>query len=176
MRSGNINLRAPEPGDLGLMYLYENNTDIWLYSETSRPFSKYTLEEYIKTAHDDIYATRQLRFVIEMAGDKQNKAIGFVDLYDFDPMHRRAGVGILIGDETERRKGYAGAALKLLAEYAFQTLNLHQLYCLIESSHQHSLKLFSNAGFGKSAELTDWLLKKGSWCPVVMMQLIAKAG
>jgi diamine N-acetyltransferase len=177
MKTNDISLRAPEPDDLGIMYLFENNTDVWLYSETSRPYSKYTLAEYIKTAHDDIYTTRQLRFVIEKNNiPGASKAIGFVDLYDFDPLHRRAGVGILIGDESERKKGYASQALHLIAEYAFGVLNLHQLFCIIESSNDGSMHLFKKAGYRQAAKLDDWLLQKGEWRSAVMMQHFSTSG
>lgn len=174
MQTGTIILRAPEPSDLGVMYAFENNTDVWLYSETTRPFSKYTLEEYIKTAHDDIYTTKQLRFVIEKKERGMTpKAIGFVDLYDFDPTHKRAGVGILIGDENERRKGYAASSIQLLIHYAFQTLHLHQLYCLVQDSNHMSIALFEKSGFKQTAVFKDWLFNNGKWHPVIFMQLFS---
>jgi len=177
MKSDEILLRAPEPDDLGVMYLFENNTDVWIYSETNRPYSKFTLAEYIKTAHDDIYTARQLRFVIEKRSvDGSSKTIGFVDLYDFDPQHRRAGVGILIGDESERRRGFALATLKMLNDYAFNTLHIHQLYCIIENSNISSISLFQKAGYVKSCVLKDWILRKGEWQPATMMQLISPVG
>lgn len=177
MRSGAISLRAPEPSDLGIMYLFENNMEVWLYSETSRPYSSYTIAEYIKTAHDDIYATKQLRLVIDLSdADGFKKVIGFIDIYDFDPTHRRAGVGILIGDEEERKKGYASIALQLVIQYAFQVLNLHQLYCLIEQANDHSIRLFTHAGFKDAGLLKDWLLTEGKWQHVMMMQLVSGIG
>lgn len=176
MKSGNIALRAAEPSDLGIMYVFENNMDVWLYSETTRPYSSYTLSEYIKTAHDDIYATKQLRLVIELTdSDGVRKVIGFVDIYDFDPTHRRAGVGILIGDKDEREKGYATISLNMVIQYAFQVLNLRQLYCFIEESNINSIKLFSHSGFKTCGQLEDWLLSVGTWKSVKMMQLISRA-
>lgn len=175
MKSDLLSIRATEPEDLGAMFLFENNMDVWLYSETTRPYSKFTLSEYLKNAHDDIYTSKQLRLIIEKNElDGTRKVIGFIDLYDFDPTHRRAGIGILIGDENERRKGFATDALKLLISYAFETLNLHQLYCMVEESNKHSIRLFNKAGFTESGRLNEWLLHKGTWHPVLMMQLISR--
>jgi hypothetical protein len=50
------------------------------------------------------------------------RTIGSIDLFDFDHFHGRAGVGILIADPADRKKGYASAALACLVNYAFETL------------------------------------------------------
>ena len=43
------------------------------------------------------------------------QAVGAVDLFDFEPYHLRAGVGILIHKAENRGKGYAGDALQALS-------------------------------------------------------------
>src|ERR1043166_7160915 len=97
-----ISLRALEPSDIDLLYQWENDTDSWLVSNTTTPFSRFVLEQYIATAHLDIYTSKQLRL---MVCNPENKAVGCIDLFDFEPLHLRAGIGILIADVTERRKG-----------------------------------------------------------------------
>ena len=57
---------------------------------------------------------------------EQERTIGAADLYDFDPFHLRAAVGILVEAE-ERQQGYGLQALQLLEEYAFRFLHLRQL-------------------------------------------------
>ena len=39
-----IRLRAVEPGDVDLMYEWENDCDIWPVSGTTEPFSRHQLE------------------------------------------------------------------------------------------------------------------------------------
>src|SRR4051812_19242808 len=100
-----ILLRAIEPSDIELMYKWENETEVWNLSGTTSPFSRYTIDQYIQSTKHDIYTNKQLRLAIELLGPS-GKTIGYIDLFDFDPQHRRAGVGILIGDKIERRKHY----------------------------------------------------------------------
>ena len=166
-----VKLRAIEPRDLELMYDWENDTGIWKVSGTVAPYSKYTLAEYIKTCEKDIYANRQLRFAIELQ-DHTALTIGLIDLFDFDPQHRKAGVGILIGDKSQRRKNYAREALNLLVDYAFKLLNLHQLYCNVPESNNASVHLFTSAGFKEAGILKDWIFTKNSWENVILLQLI----
>lgn len=88
-----IRLRALEPEDLECLYQWENDMDLWEVSDTLTPFSLFTLKKYIETCHLDIYTTKQLRLMIERVDT--NARIGLVDLYDFDPYHQRAGIGII---------------------------------------------------------------------------------
>lgn len=166
-----VKLRAIEPGDLDLMHSWENDTEIWKVSGTITPFSKYTLEEYIKTCNSDIYTNKQLRFAIDLL-DHPHKTIGFIDLFEFDPQHRKAGVGILIGDTTQRQKNYAKESLNLLINYSFNILNLHQLFCNIPETNIASTKLFLSAGFKEAGVLKDWIFANNAWENVTIYQLI----
>ena len=170
-----VRLRAVEPKDLELMYQWENDPSIWKVSGTVSPYSKYTLAEYIKTCEKDIYTNKQLRFVIELLAHTA-LTIGLIDLFEFDPQHRKAGVGILIGDSTQRRKNYAKEALNLLVDYAFNQLNLHQLYCNVPESNNASLHHFNTAGFREAGILKDWIFSKNVWENVILLQRINDEG
>ena len=61
-------LRALEPEDLELMYGWENDMQIWRVSGTVAPFSRHVLSRLIEEQQFDIYATRQMRLVIEHDG------------------------------------------------------------------------------------------------------------
>ena len=93
----------------------------------------------------------------------ENEALGLIDVFDFDFKNRRAGIGILVRDSSKRNNGYGSEALKLLINYCFTHLNLHQLYCNITESNSASIKLFSNQGFRKVGLKEDWNLVNGSF-------------
>ncbi len=166
-----VQLRAPETDDLEVLYKWENNTDIWQVSNTIAPFSKVVLNKYIETAHQDIYETRQLRFMIDTLDD-DTKTVGTIDLFDFDPYHLRAGIGVLIGDEPSRGKGYAQDALKTIVSYSFTVLKLHQLYCHIDPANEASINLFKNMGFRIVGEKQDWIWTRSGWTNEYILQLI----
>ena len=172
MKYKNINLRALEPEDLELLYEWENDDNYWLISNTSSPFSKYTLKRYIENSHKSIYETGQLRFMIEHIEDKI--AIGTIDVFEFDSFHKRAGIGILIANEAYRRKGYAFMSLTCLIQYCFETLQLHQLYCNILSNNKESLDLFKKMGFTESGIKKDWVLTSSGYIDELMLQLISE--
>ena len=166
---GKIRFRALEPDDIDLLYDWENNTEIWDVSNTYEPFSKYILAKYIKDSQRDIYESRQIRMVIETL---DGTAVGAIDLFDFDPYHFRAGVGILIHDQKDRNLGYASDALKLLCDYAANYLRLHQLYANITEDNLASIQLFSGNGFELCGTKKDWRNTSNGWKTELMFQKI----
>ena len=170
MKYQKIRLRAIEPEDLELLYEWENNNSYWIISNTVAPFSKYTLKRYIRNSHKNIYETGQLRLMIDLIAEKQT--IGTIDIFDFDPFHKRAGIGILIADEDQRRKGYATMALKCLTAYCFNTLQLHQLYCNILANNCESIDLFKKIGFKEIGIKKDWVNTSEGYLDEYMFQLV----
>lgn len=170
MKFKDISLRAPEPEDLELLYEWENTDTNWVSSNTITPFSKYILKKYLEDSHKNIYETGQLRLMIEYIPDKET--IGTLDIFDFDPFHKRAGIGILIADEAYRRKGLASMALAGIIEYSFNTLQLHQLYCNILSNNNESIDLFRKHGFIQSGLKKEWIKTPDKYLDEYIFQLI----
>ncbi len=165
-----IYLRALEPTDLEFLYGLENDENLWEVSNTTSPFSKYILTQYLENSHKDIYEAKQLRLVICILETKL--PIGCIDLYDFEPKHSRAGVGIIISSEENKQKGFASEALQLLCNYAFTQLNLHQLYAGITEENIASIHLFEGLNFIKTGTKKDWIFSKGIFKNELQYQLI----
>jgi diamine N-acetyltransferase len=157
LQNKDVELRALEPEDLEILYQWENDTEVWHVSNTFTPISRYVLKKYLENAGKDIYEMKQLRLMIQLSANK--KPIGTIDLFDFDPYHKRAGIGILIADRNERNKGYARQALESLVIYCFEVLNIHQLFCNIAKDNEESISLFANSGFVISGIKIDWLFR-----------------
>ncbi len=166
-----VRLRAVEPEDLELLYKWENEESDWKQSNTLVPYSRYTLKRYIASSHKSLYETSQLRLMIDRAAD--GLTVGTIDLFDFDHYHMRAGVGILIADPAERRKGYASAALGCIIAYAFDTIGLHQLWCNILESNSDSMNLFRHHGFVLCATKREWVRTRERFVTEYMFQLIS---
>ena len=170
LKSDTILLRALEQSDLDLLYHLENDESVWEVSNTTAPYSKFVLKQYLENAHRDIYEVKQLRLVICLAEDV--KPIGLVDLFDFEPKHRRAGLGIVVFDREERNKGYASDALSMIAHYAFSHLKLHQLYANISEDNTVSIQLFEKQGYVLSGTKKDWINSEKGYKNELLYQLI----
>ena len=172
LQKNNIQLRAPEPSDINLLYEWENDPSLWELSNTLVPFSKHTIEQFIQDATLDIYKSKQVRWMIDLMSDEKNRTIGTIDIFDFDPMHKRVGIGVLIKEAENRNKGYASDALTIIIDYCFNVLQLHQIYCNISKENLPSLQLFQKHGFKITGEKKDWLNRNGKWVDELSLQCI----
>ncbi len=169
LRGEHIYLRALEPKDLDFLYEIENDESVWEVSNTQTPYSKFVLKKYLKNSHKDIYQAKQLRLAI---CNNDQRTLGLIDLYDFDPKHRRAGVGIIISDTSDRNRGTGKAALQLLLHYAYDQLQLHQLFACISEDNAASIRLFQNIGFEQCGTQRDWIFSGGTFKDQLMFQKI----
>ena len=169
LKGDHIYLRALEPSDLDFLYQLENDTAIWEISGTLKPYSRKVLQLYLENAHRDIYEVKQLRLCICR---KDHECIGLIDLFDFDPKHRRAGIGIVISNPDDRNKGLGAEALSLLCSYAFSTLDLHQLYANILEENKASIHLFEKLGFERIGIKKEWIRTSTGFKNEIMFQKI----
>lgn len=168
-----IMLRALEPEDLDILYVWENDTAMWEFGNNIAPFSHKLLSDYIANYEGDIYKSKQLRFIIMPIGSET--PVGMVDLYDFDAINRRAGVGIMI-DTAHQSKGYAQSALSLLGNYCYQRLGMHQLYAIIATKNKKSISAFERSGFYICGKLRSWIRDGEKYKDALIMQrLLANA-
>ena len=170
LKGQNIYLRALEPEDLEFVYAIENDENFWEVSNTQTPYSKFLVRQYLENAHQDIYEAKQIRLAI--CKNNTSEAIGLIDLFDYDAPNQRAGIGIIIRNETNRNQGLGNESLDLLVNYAFQKLQLHQLYANIGANNEASLKLFTTFGFQKIGVKKDWNLVQGKFQDELIFQLI----
>lgn len=160
LNNSEICLRAPEPEDLEMLYAMENDTSIWMVSYNAVPYSRFQLKKYIAESSHDLFADRQVRFMIERVSDRT--VMGCADLTDIEPLHARAQVGIAVGSEY-RNHGVAKMAVSLLCDYCQKCLRLRQLYAIVPLNNNLSEGLFSTCGFEKSAILKDWLWNESKY-------------
>ena len=172
LQGNTIYLRALEPEDLEFVYAIENDESIWEVSNTQTPYSKFLIRQYLENAHQDIYEAKQLRLAICL--NSNSETIGLIDLFDFDPKNKRAGVGIVIQNEKHRNNGFGKQALELVLEYAFGQLQLHQLYANISIENKASIALFATFGFEIIGVKKDWNFNNYSFNDEGMFQLIKK--
>ena len=148
-----IFLRALEPEDLDFLYEMENDESLWEVGSTNVPYSRQMLLDYIATASADIYADKQVRFIIE---NEAHERVGIIDLMNFDPRHQRAEVGIVVKKEYQGQ-GFARLALTHLLKYATNLLHLHQIYAIVAESNQNAVEMLEVVGFQGDKLLKEWL-------------------
>ncbi len=169
IKGNKVTLRAVEPSDIDYLYEWENDTDVWGVSGTTSPFSHYTLSLFIEAQREDIFTSKQMRLMI--CDTITKKSVGAVDIFEFDPLNHRAGVGIMTAPAF-RGYGYAKDALLTLESYASQYLRVHQLWCNILEDNQASINLFTSIGYNGIGTKRDWVITSKGYKDEIMFQKI----
>jgi diamine N-acetyltransferase len=102
---------------------------------------------------------------------EKDEPVGCIELYNYDPINRRAAVGIVISNEY-RHRGYGQAMVSALTEFCQQNTSLHQLYADIAATNQPSIRIFSRAGYQHCATLRDWVIRANQFVDTYRYQLI----
>lgn len=161
-----VRLRAMEPEDLDMLYAMENDASVWAVGNTSVPYSRYVLHDYIASASNDIYVDGQVRLIVENA---KGEVVGMIDLSNFSAAHRRAELSIVVRSDF-RGRGYALAAFGRLAEHCKRILHLHQVYAVVEHDNAPSLAMLRRAGFTEGVALREWLFDGTDYKDARVMQ------
>lgn len=154
LTDGVLTLRAPEPYDAEMFAKWENDTTIWETGSSCAPFSRNLIDDYIANYNPDIFTTHQLRLMIELTATSE--IVGAVDLYDFDPVNRRVGIGYII-DQEHRGKGYAAEAIGIVANYCHNRLQVKQLYAITGVDNEASIKALEAVRFKRCGRLRRWI-------------------
>jgi diamine N-acetyltransferase len=163
-----IALRALEPEDLVYLYRWENDAELWQYGATLAPYSRFMLREYLSSSlSQDVFQSRQLRLMIEEKCS--GRAVGTVDLFDIDPRHLRAEIGVLL-DAACRGNGWGAQALELMHAYAARVLWLNQLYAYVPVDNVSSYRMLQHSGYEESGRLKAWLKTADGYGDAYLMQ------
>ena len=103
---------------------------------------------------------------------ENDKHIGNIKLGPIDWIHRRGDVGIIIGDKNCWGKGFASEAIGLMADYAFNTLNLHKLTAGYYSPNRACGKAFEKNGFVPEGVRKQHAFYEGTYVDLNLLGLV----
>ncbi|HAA2394442.1 TPA: spermidine N1-acetyltransferase [Listeria monocytogenes] len=159
--SGDLKLRPLEREDLKFVHRLNNDAKIMSYW-FEEPYEAFVeLQElYDKHIHDQ----SERRFILELDG----QMVGLVELMEIDYIHRRAEFQIII-DPKFQGHGYAVSATKLAMKYAFQVLNMHKLYLVVDKVNEKAIHVYEKVGFIREGELIDEFFVDGTYHDAIRM-------
>jgi len=101
-----------------------------------------------------------------------DELIGHISLHNIDHHHRNAFFGIMIGSAKHRNKGYGTEALRLLLEYGFKSLNLHNIMLSVVSDDHGAIACYKKLGFKDAGTRREWQFKNGKYVDVLYMDML----
>ena len=102
---------------------------------------------------------KTIRWGIELKESKE--FIGTVGYHAWAPKHRKAEIGYEIHPDFWR-KGYASEAIKKIAEYGFNEMNLTRIGAIIYLENHASYKLLEKLGFLREGVLRKNMYQNGA--------------
>jgi len=75
------------------------------------------------------------------------RPIGTTDLYEINLRYRTASFGMLIGEADARGKGYGTEVTRLMLDYAFTALSLHNVMLIVVEYNLAGRRAYEKAGF-----------------------------
>jgi RimJ/RimL family protein N-acetyltransferase len=137
-------LREVRPEDVNENYYHWMNDPEVMHFLESRffPNPAESLRQYVAGKQGD-----RNNIFLAIVLQENHRHIGNIKLGPIDWIHRLGEVGILIGEKDCWGHGYATEAIGLLAEYAFNRLNLHKVTAGCYGNNEGSTRAFEKAGF-----------------------------
>ncbi len=102
------------------------------------------------------------------------RPIGSTALFDVERQHGTCTFGLLIGEADARGKGYGTEVARLMLDYAFTALGLHNVHLDVDEFNLAGRKAYERAGFkeiGRRREAT-WL--NGRRWDLISMDCLAR--
>lgn len=99
--------------------------------------------------------------------------LGTTGLHDIDHRHRTAEFGILIGEAAARGKGYGTETARLMLDYAFTALGLHNVMLRVYSFNLAGQRAYARAGFREFGRRRECQLMGGKLWGVIYMDCLA---
>ena len=98
--------------------------------------------------------------------------IGNISLMHVNLISRKSTLGIFIGDEQNRNKGYGSEAIKLLVDYGFNILGLHNIDLNVFEFNKGAIKAYEKVGFKEYGRRHESYFLDGKFHDEISMEII----
>lgn len=137
-----IYLRKLESTDLDKTWAWINDPGVYLKIGSNVPISKSAQQMWFERV--DQSSDKIILAICLKEGDVH---VGNVSLDSIESRHRTARLSIFIGDAAQRGKSLGTRAINLLANYAFNFLNLNKIWCKATAGDEQIVRFYENLGF-----------------------------
>lgn len=161
----NCTLRTFNRGDAAkLASLMARNKYFWSTFEPLHRDDFYTEEAQYKKIVESMQMMEMKReFTFGIFTRDEQQLIGHISLYAIKRLpYSSAFIGYAM-DEHFTGKGIATEAVKLVLQFAFETLNLHRIEAYIAPENTSSIRVVEKVGFRQEGLLRELLYINGKW-------------
>lgn len=103
---------------------------------------------------------------------ENEELIGGCGFHEVDHIKRIGTLGIFIGEEQNRGKGYGKEALNLLLEFGFQYLNLNNIMLHVFSFNERAIHCYKKIGFQEIGRRRQSNFLNGTYYDTIYMDML----
>ncbi len=109
-------------------------------------------------------------FAIEVDG----RHVGNLGLHRVDRVHRKADLGIVIGEPALWSRGHGTDAIRVALRYAFGALGLNKVSLDVLEYNDRAIRAYENCGFQREGVHREDIYKDGRFFNVLRMGILAR--
>jgi RimJ/RimL family protein N-acetyltransferase len=164
-----VRLRPLTSHDYPLLFGWYNDPEVVAPYDR---FSVDTMESFVASVESAAGDPRSLapRFVVERVDHPG--PIGFVGHYEAHPVLEYVDVWYVLGDRTQRGKGYGREAVRLLVDHLFGSTPVERVGATCDVENTASYRLVEGLGFRREGTLRSALFHHGRWHDVLVYGLL----
>ena len=128
-------------------------------------FTEWDMQSLLDYYHEK----KKSELMLTIIDDDTGTHIGNIKASEIDKNHHRAEMGIIIGDKDFWGKGIATTAIGIVADYCFDSLNLHKLTAGAYADNRASINAFITNGFIVEGQRKEHILIPSWWSDVALL-------
>ena len=105
---------------------------------------------------------------------ENDELIGNCEIHDIDWKNRRGAVGLFIGEEENRSKGYGTESLRVLLDFGFNYLNLKNIMLRVKSFNERAIACYTKIGFKEFGKRRESYFLNGNYYDEIYMDILDK--
>lgn len=137
---------------------------------TGRSYAVVTLKDEIEYFEEKA-SNEGSFFIVTLNGDKLIGTTGFSDI---DHINRNATLGIFIGDQDYLGKGIGTEAVRLLLDFGFNYMNLHNIKLDVMEYNERAIKCYKKCGFKEIGRRRKCKFVNGKYYDSISMDILAE--
>lgn len=167
-----VRLQALEPKrDAGLLSRWSENAEFMrnLDADPIRLFSPQAMQKWLED-QTDREQPNMIIFLIRTL--KDDRPIGFIDLFGMYGLTGDAMIGIGIGEPQNWGQGFGTDAMRVVVRYGFSVLNLHRMSLNVFVYNPRGIRAYEKAGFKIEGRLREALHRDGQRWDLIFMGIL----
>lgn len=164
-----VRLRPIEREDLPRFVRWFADPEVRRHLLVYLPFSLTQEERWYEELQERLRRSESVVLALETLDGLH---IGNIGLHEIDWKNRHAELGIVIGEKAYWGQGYGTDAIRTLLRLAFEEMNLHRVYLVVDEDNLRAIRCYEKCGFREEGRLREAVFREGQYHDQLVMSVL----